>query len=103
MRVEKPLRIETQRTFSPEKKAGKSKTLATLNKIVGAELYTKETTKIIKDEDGNVIQEAIGENELCVLQEFILRKYNKDKKDDKLWFLTPDMAIHYKIYTPTIK
>jgi hypothetical protein len=83
--------------------AGKSKTLATLNKIVGEELYTKETTKIIKDEDGNVLQEAIGENELCVLQEFILRKYNKNKKDDKLWFLTPDMAIHYKIYTPTLK
>jgi superfamily II DNA or RNA helicase len=83
--------------------AGKSKTLATLNKIVGNEAYTKENTKIIKDEDGNVIQEAIGENELCVLQEFILRKYNKIKKDDKLWFLTPDMAIHYKIYTPTLK
>ena len=83
--------------------AGKSKTLATLNKIVGSELYTKENTKIIKDEDGNVLQEAIGENELCVLQEFILRRYNKDKKDNKLWFLTPDMAILYKIYTPTLK
>jgi hypothetical protein len=83
--------------------AGKSKTLATLNKIIGTEAYTKETTKIIKDEDGNVIQEATSENELCVLQEFILRKYNKDKKDNKFWFLTPDMAIHYKIYTPTIK
>jgi hypothetical protein len=84
--------------------AGKSKTLATLNKIVSNdEAYTKENTKLIKDEDGNVIQEAVGENELCVLQEFILRKYNKIEKDNKLWFLTPDMAIHYKIYTPTLK
>jgi len=83
--------------------AGKSKTLATINKIVGDELYTKENTKIIKDGDGNVLQEAIGENEICVLQEFILRKYNKEKKGDKLWFLTPDMAILYKIYTPTLK
>jgi hypothetical protein len=83
--------------------AGKSKTLATLNKIVGSETYTKENTKIIKDDDGNVIQEAVGESELCVLQEFTLRKYNKVKKDDKFWFLTPDMAIHYKIYTPTLK
>ena len=83
--------------------AGKSKTLATLNKIVGSEEYTKENTKIIKDEDGNVIQEAVGENELCVLQEFILRKYNKIKKHGKFWFLPPDMAIHYKIYTPTLK
>jgi hypothetical protein len=83
--------------------AGKSKTLAILNKIVGSEEYTKENTKIIKDEDGNVIQEAVGENELCVLQEFILRKYNKIKKHGKFWFLPPDMAIHYKIYTPTLK
>jgi hypothetical protein len=83
--------------------AGKSKTLAMLNKIVGSETYTKENTKIIKDDDGNVIQEAVGENELCVLQEFTLRKYNRVKKDDKFWFLTPDMAIHYKIYTPTLK
>ena len=82
--------------------SGKSKTLALLNKIVGSEEYTKENTKLIKDDDGNIIQDAVNENELCVLQEFILRKYNKDKKDEKLWFLTPDMAIHYKIYTPTL-
>ena len=60
-------------------------------------------SKIIKDDNGEVIQEAVGENELCVLQEFILRKYNKDKLHGKKWFLTPDMAIHYKIYVPTIK
>ena len=82
--------------------SGKSKTLALLNKIVGSEEYTKENTKLIKDDDGNIIQDAVNENELCVLQEFILRKYNKDKKDEKFWFLTPDMAIHYKIYTPTL-
>jgi hypothetical protein len=101
--------FKTKDVFSPRDtgascvEAGKSKTLATLNKIVGSEKYTKENTKIIKDEDGNVLQEAVGENELCVLQEFILRKYNRIKKDNKLWFLTPDMAIHYKIYTPTLK
>ena len=83
--------------------AGKSKTLDMLNKIIGEKIYTKENTKIIKDDNGEVIQEAVGENELCVLQEFILRKYNKDKLHGKKWFLTPDMAIHYKIYVPTIK
>ena len=82
--------------------SGKSKTLALLNKIVGNEEYTKENTKLIKDDDGNIIQDAVNENELCVLQEFILRKFNKDKKNEKLWFLTPDMALHYKIYTPTL-
>lgn len=82
--------------------AGKSKTIVILNKIVGNEKYTKENTKLIKDDEGNVIQEATGETELCVLQEFILRKKNLNS-DNNLWFLTPDMAIHYKIYTPTLK
>ena len=85
--------------------AGKSKTLTILNKIVGSEKYTKENTKLIKDDDGNVIQETVGEIELCVLQEFLLRKknLNKDNDNKNMWFLTPDMAIHYKIYTPTLK
>jgi len=83
--------------------AGKSKTLGILNKIVGSEKYTKENTKLIKDDDGNVIQEATSETELCVLQEFILRKKNLDSGKKNMWFLTPDMAIHYKIYTPTLK
>jgi hypothetical protein len=82
--------------------SGKSKTLVVINKIIGKETYNKENTKIIKDEDGNIIQEAVSESELCVLQEFILRKYNKDKKLGKLWFLTPDMAIHFGIYNPKI-
>jgi hypothetical protein len=83
--------------------AGKSKTLIMINKIIGAEKYNKENTRIIKDDTGQIIQEAVSENELCVLQEFILRKYNKDKKNAKFWFLTPDMAIHYKIYMPSVK
>jgi len=83
--------------------AGKSKTLVILNKIIGNEKYTKENTKLIKDDQKNVIQEPIGETELCVLEEFILRKKNKDSGDKNKWFLTSDMAIHYKIYTPMLK
>jgi len=83
--------------------AGKSKTIGILNKIIGSEKYTKENTKLIKDSEGNVLHEAIGEIELCILQEFILRKKNLDSGSKNLWFLTPDMAIHYKIYTPTVK
>jgi hypothetical protein len=82
--------------------SGKSKTLVVINKIIGKETYNKENTKIIKDDNGNITQEAVSESELCVLQEFILRKYNKDKKLGKLWFLTPDMAIHFGIYNPKI-
>ena len=79
--------------------AGKIKTLQKLNEIVGDNKYTKENTKAQKDKDGNVISEAVGHIELCVLQEFILRFFNSTKKDDKKWFLTPEMAIWHKLYT----
>lgn len=78
--------------------AGKTKTIQKINDIVGETKYTNENTKIQKDQDGNVTSEAVGQTELCVLQEFILRYFNTIKKDDKKWFLTPEMAIWYKIY-----
>jgi hypothetical protein len=83
--------------------AGKNKTLDILNKIVGEERYTKENTKIVKDEDKNVVQEAVGHVELCVLQEFILRYFDKIRRDGKKWFFTPDMAIYHKLYTIHVK
>jgi hypothetical protein len=79
--------------------AGKIKTLQKLNEIVGDNKYTKENTKAQKDKDGTIISEAVGHIELCVLQEFILRFFNSTKKDDKKWFLTPEMAIWHKLYT----
>jgi len=79
--------------------AGKVKTLQKLNEIVGETKYTNENTKIKKDADGNIISEAIGHTELCVLQEFILRFFNTIKREDKKWFLTPELAIGYKLYT----
>ncbi len=78
--------------------AGKTKTIQKINDIVGEIKYTNENTKIQKDPDGNVTSEAVGQTELCVLQEFILRYFNTIKKDNKKWFLTPEMAIWYKIY-----
>jgi superfamily II DNA or RNA helicase len=83
--------------------AGKNKTLDILNKIVGEEKYTKENTKILKDEDKNVVQEAIGHVELCVLQEFLLRYFDKVRRDGKKWFFTPEMAIYHKLYTIHVK
>jgi hypothetical protein len=79
--------------------AGKINTLSKLNQIVGENKYTNETTKAKKDEDGNIISEAVGQVELCVLQEFILRFFNTIKKDNKKWFFTPEMAIWHKLYT----
>ena len=86
------------RIFNNEDKKD-TKNLTKINEIVGEEKYTNETTKAVKDADGNVMVEAVGNVELCVLQEFILRYFNTIKKDDKKWFLTPEMALWHKLYT----
>jgi hypothetical protein len=78
--------------------AGKTKTIQKINEILGETKYTNENTKAQKDADGNVVSEAVGQTELCVFQEFILRYFNTVKNDDKKWFLIPEMAIWYKIY-----
>jgi superfamily II DNA or RNA helicase len=83
--------------------SGKTKTIQILNKIIGEEKYTKENTKIIKDEKGDILQEAIGQVELCIWQEFILRYYDKIKQNNKKWFITPELAIYYKLYNFFIK
>jgi hypothetical protein len=83
--------------------AGKNKTLEMLNKILGEEKYTKENTKLVKDDDGNVIKEAMGHTELCVLEELIMRYFDMIDKDGKKWFLTPEMAIFHKLYTVIVK
>jgi hypothetical protein len=78
--------------------AGKDKSIQKLNLILGEDKYTKENTKIHKNENGHVVQEAIGQIELCVLQEFILRYFNAIHKNGKKWFLTPELAIGHKLY-----
>ena len=82
--------------------AGKNKTMKLINEIIGENKYTNETTKAEKDADGNIIREATGHVELCVLQEFILRYFNSIKKDGKKWFLTPEMAIFFSLYTVNV-
>ena len=82
--------------------SGKDKTIKKLNEIIGENKYTNETTKMKKDEQGNIISEAIGHVELCVLEEFILRFFDTINKNNKKWFLTPELAIYFKIYTINI-
>ena len=79
--------------------SGKVKTLQKINEILGENKYTNENTKAEKDSDGNVIREAVGHVELCVLQEFLLRYFNTIKREDKKWFISPEMAIWHKLYT----
>ena len=61
--------------------AGKQKIIRLLNKIVGEEKYIDSNTK------------KLTTVYLCVLQEFILRLYNYENKNDKIWFLNPVDAI----------
>jgi hypothetical protein len=63
--------------------AVKGKKIQILNMIVGEEKYNKENTK------------GMVQSELCSLQEFMLRYYNKINKDRKIWFLNFEMAKLY--------
>ena len=78
--------------------SGKIKTMEKLNEIVGEERYTKESTKAQKN-GKEIVSEAIGQIELCILQEFILRYFNTIKKNGKKWFLMPEFALWHKMYT----
>ena len=79
--------------------ATKNKNLTKLNEIIGEEKYTTENTKAEKGANGkDVIKEAIGNVELCVLEEFILRFFDITERNNKKWFLTPEMAIWHKFY-----
>ena len=75
--------------------AGKSKTLTLLNKILGTEKYTSENTKKIVGKDNVVIQEAILQTELCVIEEYYLRYFNFIEKNGLKWFFTPEMALYH--------
>ena len=79
--------------------AGKGKTIKKINEILGETKYTSENTKAQKATENEPARDAISHAELCVLEEFLLRYFNKIKKNNKKWFLTPELAIHYKLYT----
>ena len=72
--------LNTRNTGARCDEAGKAKTIKLLNTIIGHEEYTKDNTK------------GMVQQELCALQEFTLRLYNLQKKDNLVWFLDPEMA-----------
>ena len=53
---------------------------------------------IVVDKDDNPVEEMIGHSEMCVLLELVLRYLNDVEKDSKKYFLTPELAIYYKLY-----
>lgn len=58
--------------------ASKSKSVNILNEL-GETQYTTKT--------------KLTRHELCIIQEFMLRKYDLQKQDGKRWFLTPSEAV----------
>ena len=58
--------------------------IQTLNDIVGGPMYNEENTS------------RVNESELCSLKEFLLRKYDKDGKNGKAWFLPMEMFMWFR-------
>jgi len=61
--------------------SGKSDAIKLLNSILEETKYTPENTR------------GRNKREFCVIQEMVLRYYNKINKNNKIWFLTPQAAI----------
>ena len=68
-------------------KKGNNGVLKTLNKILNEEKYTESNTK------------GIYALQLCVLEEFTLRYFDKTNHNDKIWFLGPEKASLLNIET----
>ena len=71
----------TRNTGARCAEAGKQKTIDNLNEMFGDERFTKETTKVFTQVD------------LCILEEFLMRQYQKLKKNGKTWFVNVDVAL----------
>ena len=59
--------------------------LPLMNELIGEKKYTDKST------------EHLGKKELCIIQEFTMRYFNKTKKDEKIWFLNPVEAVLMEI------
>jgi superfamily II DNA or RNA helicase len=79
--------------------AGKANVIELLNKVIGSVKYTKQNTQKMVDASGKLVHDVTRSEELCVSLEFILRHYDRIKKNNRRWFLTPEMAIYHKLYT----
>jgi hypothetical protein len=89
--------------------SGKEKTIKKLEMFLdkasfdGLVLRPKlnKENEIVVDKDDNPVEEMIGHSEMCVLLELVLRYLNNSgnvKKDSKKYFVTPELAIYYKLY-----
>lgn len=73
--------VSSRNTGARCDEAGKQKTINNLNGMFGDERFTKENTKVFTQVD------------LCILEEFLMRYYQKVKKNGKSWFVNVDVAL----------
>ena len=88
--------------------SGKEKTIKKLEMFLDKSSFDSlvlrpklnKENEIVVDKDDNPVEEMIGHSEMCVLLELMLRYLNSSnlKKDNKKYFLTPELAIYYKLY-----
>ena len=57
----------------------KKDAIKTLNEIIGKEIYDSKS--------------EISQKQICCIQEFLLRIYDRTKKNNKRWFLTPAESV----------
>ena len=62
-------------------KSGKAEAIKMLNEILGEERFNSVNTK------------GMNQTQICVYQELYLRYFNNERKDGKIWFLSPGNAI----------
>ena len=74
----------------------KDKKVALLNTLIGYEKYKKYDKSVPKEKREGDTSGMIKE-QLCSLIEFIMRYYSKERKDDRIWFLSNDKYILNKI------
>lgn len=58
--------------------SGKKEAIKMLNSIIGEEKYSNDSD--------------VNQKQVCIIQEFMLRLYNKEKKNGLQWYLTPGEA-----------
>lgn len=88
--------------------SGKEKTIKKLEALLDKQTFNSlilrpkinKDNEIVVDKDDNPVEEIIGHSEMCVLSELVLRYLNSNnlKKDSKKYFVTPELAIYYKLY-----
>jgi hypothetical protein len=67
--------------------SGKAAAIKIMNLILGEDYYNSGSN--------------VSQKEICVLQEFTLRMFNEERKDNKIWFLTPVKAVLINIEKET--